>query len=231
MNTKQNDLQELFARLSGAMGEFQHRITQATTQANKQIQSTVIQPLEAVNETMQKQMQSVFQQVQVAAQPFKDILEQENPHLNAYFALLRIIREAKDDPEIKGSSEIHNVVCRLIDFLESANLSEYKDIGSIMSPIGKEAVSREKKKGAASTNEKFRKAELFCITEAEKIWASDSTIRMTGMAEKLETLLIEKKMTAPTLEIIKGYLNKAEKEGELTIPQAAKKPGAPKKSP
>jgi hypothetical protein len=96
---------------------------------------------------------------------------------------------------------------------------------------GFEKSNSKHREGADTTNSKFLKSRDECIKEAAKIWRTDPMMRMGEMLKCLEATLIDKRLVAPTPNIIKGYLIEAEKSGILTIPPDARKAGRPRNTP
>lgn len=74
-----------------------------------------------------------------------------------------------------------------------------------------------------------------CIALAASIWKNEPNRRIGDVKKACRTMLIDNKDKLPTLrafpeeDTIQKWLKQAEKDGKLTIPEAASKPGAPPK--
>ena len=114
---------------------------------------------------------------------------------------------------------------------------EIENTADLVSKAEKNVNETEAKKRAAEkTNKKKKEAKNYCIKTASVIWSKiyedDSDVHKIG--DMCELLMNEMKnhpeMFQPkSLETIRGWLKKAEKDGDLIIPYTAKKAGRPKK--
>lgn len=94
-----------------------------------------------------------------------------------------------------------------------------------------------KKRGADKTNQKKKESKTHCIKIASDLWGmkydDDSDVYKL---KEMSQLLLEDLSNYPELfqpksiNTLRIWLKEAEKNGELIIPEAAKKPGRPKKS-
>jgi len=81
----------------------------------------------------------------------------------------------------------------------------------------------------------MERARVACIKKAADLWKVDPSIRMQEMSEDLEKWLYQLLDKLPALDLppkavtIREWLKQADKDGKLTIPEAASKPGAPRK--
>ncbi|UXC37099.1 hypothetical protein [Cupriavidus gilardii] len=93
-------------------------------------------------------------------------------------------------------------------------------------------VHKAHSKGVGKINAKYQSLSERAIAHAERIWAKDSGPECARIGDVAESFLLDLRRTGETATkgTVKGWLSKAEEQGRLTIPPAARRPGAQKKS-
>jgi hypothetical protein len=87
-------------------------------------------------------------------------------------------------------------------------------------------------KGVGKINAGYLSLSERAIAHAKRIWAKDSGPECARIGDVEDSFLLDIRRTGETVrkETVRGWLHKAEKQGKLTIPHAARRPGAHKRS-
>lgn len=137
---------------------------------------------------------------------------------------------------IDGPADKDTLVSRdaVIEWLEKENFTRSKLRKLMRFWIGfTEEPDRAKPPNHAADvkHRRNRKAKKYCCVHANAMWKANEpeVIRIGNVAEKLSRQLLFKQMYCPAhLKTIIKWLKDCQKEGKLTIPAEASKPGAPK---
>ena len=123
--------------------------------------------LKSVNDNIRAVAHNAFEarraKIRPQLQAFQDWMEKEDPHLEAYSELTKILKEASHNPAIKRSEKILDMVTRLLEMFRDVTYYKYDQLEAVLGPVIKKENSKQASIASKKMHEGYSVLKRKCI--------------------------------------------------------------------